>query len=60
MVTTVAGDSVFNSEVTFFGIGVVQHIDAAAMEVFLSYRNYRRSFDSLAGSYRSAGGTWTT
>ena len=33
-----------NTEVSFWGIGVVQHIDAAAMEVFLSYRNFENSF----------------
>jgi hypothetical protein len=32
--------TVTSSEVEFWGIGVVQHIDAAAMELFLSYRNY--------------------
>jgi hypothetical protein len=29
-----------DSEATVWGFGVVQHIDAAAMELFLSYRNY--------------------
>jgi len=39
-----------NSEVSFWGIGVVQHIDAAAMEVYLSYRNFEMSFiDALPG-----------
>jgi hypothetical protein len=33
-----------------WGIGVVQNIDAAAMELFLSYRQYQASFDSLAGA----------
>jgi hypothetical protein len=28
------------SDATVWGLGIVQHIDAAAMEVFLSYRNY--------------------
>jgi hypothetical protein len=46
---TVSGDSVFNSEVSLWGVGVVQHIDAAAMELYLSYRQYSASFDSLAG-----------
>ena len=53
---TVAGDSIFNSEVAFYGIGIVQHIDAAAMEVFLSYRKYSASFDSLAGAPLGVGG----
>ena len=29
-----------SSEATVWGLGIVQHIDAAAMEVFLSYRHY--------------------
>ena len=29
-----------SSDVDIWGIGIVQHIDAAAMELFLSYRNY--------------------
>jgi predicted porin len=43
---TKAGGSAFQngtpgtSEANVWGIGVVQHIDAAAMEVFLAYRNY--------------------
>ena len=32
--------SLINSDVDIWGIGIVQHIDAAAMELFLSYRNY--------------------
>jgi hypothetical protein len=28
------------SDATVWGVGIVQHIDAAAMEVFLAYRNY--------------------
>jgi hypothetical protein len=31
---------VTNSQATVWGIGVVQHIDAAAMELFLAYRRY--------------------
>jgi hypothetical protein len=46
----VSGDSIFNSEVSFWGIGVVQHVDAAAMELFLAYRQYQASFDSLDGA----------
>ena len=34
------GGMELTSEATVWGLGVVQHIDAAAMEVFLSYRNY--------------------
>jgi hypothetical protein len=31
------------SDVDIWGIGIVQHIDAAAMELFLSYRSYSGS-----------------
>ncbi len=30
----------FTTDATVWGVGIVQHIDAAAMEVFLAYRNY--------------------
>ncbi|HEX5999904.1 MAG TPA: porin [Hyphomicrobiaceae bacterium] len=40
----VAGDGfprfTYNANTDVWGLGVVQHIDAAAMELFLSYRNY--------------------
>jgi hypothetical protein len=29
-----------NEEASAWGVGVVQHIDAAAMEVYLAYRHY--------------------
>jgi hypothetical protein len=32
--------TVSSSEVTHWGLGVVQYIDAAAMELFLTYKNY--------------------
>jgi hypothetical protein len=32
--------AVLDSEATMWGIGIVQHIDAAAMELFLSYKQY--------------------
>ncbi len=32
-----------------WGIGVVQHIDAAAMELFLSYKRFSAEVDSPAG-----------
>jgi porin-like protein len=35
-----------NSNVDIWGLGVVQHIDAAAMELFLSYRHYDGSADA--------------
>ncbi len=33
-------DPRFNEEAQMFGVGVVQHIDAAAMELYLAYRHY--------------------
>jgi hypothetical protein len=33
-------DLITGSEATVWGVGVVQHIDAAAMELFLAYRRY--------------------
>jgi porin-like protein len=37
-----------NSNVDIWGLGVVQHLDAAAMELFLSYRHYDGSADSVS------------
>jgi hypothetical protein len=39
-VGTPAGFPADSSEVTFFGIGVVQNIDAAAMELYLGWRRF--------------------
>ena len=36
----IAGLPLASSEVDFYGIGVVQQIDAAAMEVFLGWRRF--------------------
>ncbi|HWB44512.1 MAG TPA: hypothetical protein VG900_03660 [Hyphomicrobiaceae bacterium] len=47
---TAGGDSLFDTRVDMWGLGVVQNIDAAAMEMFLSYRDYSASFGSLAGA----------
>ncbi len=35
-----------NANVDMWGIGIVQHVDAAAMELFLSYRNYEGTADA--------------
>jgi hypothetical protein len=40
-----AGFPTASSEVNFFGVGVVQQIDAAAMEVFLGWRRYEVDID---------------
>jgi hypothetical protein len=44
------GDIINSSEATVWGLGVVQHIDAAAMELFLSYRRYSAEVTSPAGN----------
>jgi hypothetical protein len=38
--SSVNGGTAGTSEANVWGIGIVQHVDAAAMEVFLAYRNY--------------------
>jgi hypothetical protein len=43
----VGGTGAFGSEATVWGLGVVQHVDAAAMEVFLAYRHYDGSTDAF-------------
>jgi hypothetical protein len=45
-----------SSEVTFFGLGVVQQIDAAAMEVFLGWRRFETevSGSAIAGANGSS------
>ena len=43
-------DVITSSEATVWGLGIVQHIDAAAMEVFLAYRNYSASVTSSPGN----------
>jgi predicted porin len=51
VITTAApiGDTFWDTEVSFWGIGVVQNIDAAAMELFLSYRQYQLDFQTGPG-----------
>jgi len=39
-----------DSRATVWGLGVVQHIDAAAMEVFLAYRRYSGELENFPGS----------
>ena len=45
-----ANDLIDSSEATVWGLGIVQHNDAAAMEVFLAYRNYSASVTSAPGN----------
>jgi hypothetical protein len=42
----IANGAVTDSHATVWGLGVVQNIDAAAMEVFLAYRRYSASIDT--------------
>jgi hypothetical protein len=39
-------DLITGSEATVWGLGVVQHVDAAAMELFLAYRRYEAEVTS--------------
>jgi hypothetical protein len=43
-------DVITGSEATIWGLGVVQHIDASALELFLSYRRYFAEVSSPAGN----------
>jgi hypothetical protein len=45
--------TITDSEVEFWGLGVVQHIDAAAMELYLAYRSYEGSITSVTGTATS-------
>jgi hypothetical protein len=45
-----ANDIIDSSQATVWGLGIVQNIDAAAMEVFLSYRRYTAEVTSPAGN----------
>jgi hypothetical protein len=46
---------VTNSRATVWGLGVVQHIDAAAMELFLAYRRYEADVTTRCESCDSPG-----
>jgi predicted porin len=50
-------DQIGSSEATVWGFGVVQHIDAAAMELYLSYRRYSGEYSSSAGGGGKLSGT---
>ncbi|KAB2919832.1 MAG: hypothetical protein F9K29_04380 [Hyphomicrobiaceae bacterium] len=45
-----AASVVSDSEVTFWGLGVVQNIDAAAMELYAAYRNYSGDVSVASGA----------
>ena len=42
--------AIVDSDSEVWGLGVVQHIDAASMELFLSYRNYSAEVTLLPGA----------
>jgi hypothetical protein len=46
-------DATSGDKLTHWGVGVVQHVDAAAMEFWLSYKNYSldsAQFDAVGGA----------
>jgi len=45
-----AGDVINSSKADMWGVGVVQHIDAAAMEVFLAYKRFSAEVTSPGGN----------
>jgi hypothetical protein len=45
-----ANDIITSSEASMWGIGVVQHIDSAAMEVFLAYKRFSAEVTSPVGN----------
>ena len=51
------GGPVLDSEASFWGLGVVQNIDAAAMELYLSYRQYSGSIVGSACQTENGAGT---
>lgn len=46
-----------SSEVNFWGLGVVQNIDAAAMELYLGWRHFDTSVSGLGGANLGANGS---
>jgi Gram-negative porin len=44
------GGAKTSSEVTHWGLGVTQHVDAAAMEVFATYKNYSLDATGFTGA----------
>jgi hypothetical protein len=57
---TAGGDSLLSTRVNMWGLGIVQHIDAAAMELYLAYRQFEASADSFAGAPWDTGGDLDT
>jgi hypothetical protein len=49
----IANGLVTDSHATVWGLGVVQNVDAAAMELFLAYRRYSASIDTTVGGART-------
>jgi hypothetical protein len=42
-------DAVSDNDITYWGLGVTQHIDAAAMEIFAAYKNYSLDAHGFTG-----------
>jgi len=55
-----ANDVITSSQPNVWGIGVVQHIDAAAIELFLAYRRYRLRSPATSATSSAARSTSTT
>ncbi len=47
---TIGGDQILASEARMWGVGIVQNIDAAAMELYLSYKVFSGDLTSAAGN----------
>lgn len=45
-----AGSVIFGSEAKVWGFGLVQYIDAAAMQVYIAYRHHELDVDAVDGS----------
>jgi hypothetical protein len=54
--TAVAPDQLKGDKLTFWGIGLVQNIDAAAMEIYLSWRHFEAKDPGVATTVVSAQG----
>jgi hypothetical protein len=55
----VGATTIARSEVTAWGLGVVQTIDAAAMDLYLTYRNYSADITGVLTATGEANGTGT-
>ena len=49
-ISSVAGDTITGSQAEVWGFGVVQHIEAAAMEIYIGYRHHELDLDLANGA----------